>query len=319
LIPYTKLGCNIIKRWFNPQISRINMALTFRCNHRCRSCNIWQTRSNNHSEVNADEIYNILKYNHIIWTSLTGGEPTLNIQFPEILKVCLDNEPITNVITNGSQPELLEKSVKKALDGSDNLLILHCSMLGSKLRHDHMVGVEGSYEKVIETIERLKSLKKGRLKLGLEHMISSKTPGEAELVRMIAESMGVSLTYVVEQKAGYYHNSKNEIEEVKLPSRRFKLDPLQIMQSLYLSITSSKLSDKVHCVAGEYSVFIDPQCVVHPCFFLIPSTPVLYLRESGYLIKGLDHNLITSGCGRRDCVTPCESYTTALFRPWRLF
>ena len=43
----SNLTVEVIKRMVRPQISKVNIAVTWKCNQRCKSCNIWQTYQGN--------------------------------------------------------------------------------------------------------------------------------------------------------------------------------------------------------------------------------------------------------------------------------
>ena len=311
-----KLGWDVAQRIVKqPEISRVNLVLTSACQHKCVTCHIWKGDVLPKALISLDDVDKLISRNNLLWISLTGGEPTLNPYFKEILCLSSSKLRMVNVITNGSAPELLEKSVRKALINS-KIIIVHVSMIGNPEYHAKITQIPQSYDEVIESIQRLKSIKNGKLIIGLEHMLSSHNVGQAEHVRNMARKFGVGLTYVQEQKAGYYNNLTEDVKEAPLPPMDLTGNPVDFFKNTFLFRAKRKQGTK--CVAGEYSCTILPNKDVFPCLFAIPNNPAFNLENTGYYLgAGMWDNQFVKNCKTR-CWTPCESYTTVMFRPWRL-
>jgi MoaA/NifB/PqqE/SkfB family radical SAM enzyme len=307
-------GLNILKRWPNPKIVKANMALTWRCNHRCLMCSIWKhnNEQKRDNELTAEEIYKILKNNGIFWCSLTGGEPFLNNQVEEIMNIASQLCQMVSINTNGSMPERVEKSVKTALKAGKAMIVVSVSLEGDPATHDNIVGVKGSHERAIETLTRLRAIKNKRFYPNIEHVLSTTTNGQWRFVEKLAEKLDVDVTYTQEQNAPYYRNQDIEVvNDYQKPVAVPGTSSVSLFKNLYLS----RLNKPSRCVAGEYSIFIDPYTNIYPCLLRAPENKLGNLRESSYLIEKPHLNGEIKGC---KCWTPCESYTVARFRPWRL-
>jgi MoaA/NifB/PqqE/SkfB family radical SAM enzyme len=302
----------IVKR---PQISRVNLALTSKCNHKCVSCNIWKNNATARDLITVDDVDKLISSNHLLWVSLTGGEPTLNPYFRDILALSSSRLKLVNIITNGSYPILLESSVRKALKRA-HLIVVHISLLGNEEYHGRITGIPESYNQVMESIQRLKSLKNGKLIIGLEHMLSFRNIGQANHVRELTRKLGVGLTYVEEQKAGYYNNLDSKIKGAPLPPMDFTANPVDLFKNTFLY--RARKNTGIKCVAGKYSCTILPSKDVFPCLFAIPDNPAFNLYDTDYSLGDrMMHSEYVMNCKTR-CYTPCESYTAFMFRPWRL-
>jgi MoaA/NifB/PqqE/SkfB family radical SAM enzyme len=87
---------------------KISFAVTYRCNLRCRMCHIWK-RGPDRDELSLNEIDRFFELaNDFSWVGLTGGEPFLREDLPEIVEAigrrsrrlgCL------HINTNGQLPE----------------------------------------------------------------------------------------------------------------------------------------------------------------------------------------------------------------------
>jgi MoaA/NifB/PqqE/SkfB family radical SAM enzyme len=314
-----RLAVIATRRMCRPQMSRVNLSLTLRCNHKCVTCNIWKNQNDRKNEITLKDVETLLAHNDIMWMSLTGGEPTLNKDFTGILSTCLNRVPLTNVISNGEDYNNIPVWVKKALDESSrNILVFHMSLFGSSSIHNKMTGIKGSFDRQIAAMKALKAIGHAdRLILGFEHVISQHNPGEYLFMQHLAKTMKVGLTYVMEQKANYYNNNDNQIQPLRLPSFSFGLGPIDYFKNTFLF--KYQQTRKIKCVASQYSCFITPDKNVHSCFFRIPDNPSFNLNDTDFKLKTeyfqKDREFIKNCPG---CWTPCESYTTAMFRPWRL-
>lgn len=309
-----KLAPRIAYRMAVPKISRVNLSLTYKCNHRCVSCDIWRHQDESKEELTFSDVVNLSNKNSLLWVSLTGGEPSLAQDFKLILDYCLMAFPLTNVISNGEATHTIVKAVKSALNASNNLLVIHLSLFSIEEAHDIMAGVRGSYWRVLDTMRQLKELNNPRLILGFEHMISSHNSESYAYVENLARIFKVGLTVCFEQNAGFYHNEEKTINKVNYPVLKSGLAPLDIFKKAFVKSTDKKIG----CVAGQYSCWVTPDKNVYPCVFAIPDNPLFNLKNTNY---SLDNKYFKDATFKNQCTgcnTPCEAYTTMLFRPWRM-
>jgi MoaA/NifB/PqqE/SkfB family radical SAM enzyme len=314
------LGLKALARWPIPEISKVNFALTMKCNHKCVTCEIWKGNKESTDELSAGVVGAVLQNNpRIMWASITGGEPTLANDFEEIVLHCVRHCQLTNIITNGQLPDRLYEPVKYILKNTpqSHLLIVHITLFGDERIHDEMTGIAGSYAKAIKSMALLKSLGyKNRLVLGFEHLICHYNPKQYAHVQHVANSMGVGITYTLEQQAGYYRNQNSKIP-LKIPGISLTLNPIDQFKNTFL--LNAKL--KAGCVAGEYSCWVMPDKTVYPCLFSIPDQPCFNLETTGYKLRKRyfdSKRKWIRNCQKKGCWTPCESYTMLAFRPWRI-
>lgn len=312
----------VAKRMPRARISRANIAVTFRCNHKCVMCGIWcrNTKQEVTQELSGGEISQIIRHNGLLWVSLTGGEPFLNAHIKLILCISMVYCRLVSIVSNGSQPEWIEECVRKALEveGSSGLLVFSLSLEGNEQAHDYITGVKGSYKQVIDTIERLKRIENKRFYLGVEYLLSSHTNGWQKYVEGMAKDYKIGLTYTREQRAPYYHNvNGGQPSIVSSPSYRMSIKPFDVMHNLF--VLGLKHDNRKLCEAGKFSVFIDPYANVYPCLPQAPDNPIKNLRDTGYVIGDINRESseLYKTC-QSPCFTPCEVYASMLFRPWRL-
>jgi molybdenum cofactor biosynthesis enzyme MoaA len=170
----SNLTGEVIKRMIRPQVSKVNIAVTWKCNQRCKSCNIWQTYQGNADSIKEEftlaEYELFLKTSGLMWVSLTGGEPTLRPDIAEILSVSSCYLQKVNITTNGSNPAMLEKGIRQALK-FDALISCNLSCEGDEQTHNAFTGKKDSWGSMIESVQRLKLLRNNRFSVKLETIV----------------------------------------------------------------------------------------------------------------------------------------------------
>ena len=146
---------------------KVPVALTFfitnRCNATCGHCFYWKELSGKNEDIS---LYNIKKLSKslrsIEQVMLTGGEPFLHNELVEICeqfyKVGVQSITIpTNGILTDRIIDFTSDIIKNTKLDS---LKINVSLDGTREIHDSVRNVAGCYDKVIETIIRIKELKK---------------------------------------------------------------------------------------------------------------------------------------------------------------
>jgi len=311
----------VLKRIASPKISKANIAVTWRCNQRCKSCNIWQTYQGKaekiQDEFDVSEYDSFLKKSGLMWVSLTGGEPTLREDISAILILSSMYVQMVNITTNGSNPRELESGIRDALKKGSAFISCNLSCEGNEQSHNEFVGKKDSWGSMIESVQRLKLLRSNRFSVKLETIISAESNGEA--VTKLAKKLNVPLTYAIEQQANYYRNtkpvlSKSPMAPIKLPKVRLSPMPTSDELANYFLLREFQREKKMACIAGQYSVFIDPYLTVFPCILRYPKNSLGSLRD-GYSLQGMATKVFTKNC---HCATPCETQVGMMFRPWRV-
>ena len=143
------------------------LGMTNLCNSKCVTCFYWDHLNvNRHLEMRLEEYDRALAdLGSLYSVVLTGGEPTLNRELPEITKILYRRHDASNVTmpTNSIIPEQVESIVARVLESRRDLrqtftVGLSLDHLGE--RHDVIRGAPGNFEKLVETYRRLADLKR---------------------------------------------------------------------------------------------------------------------------------------------------------------
>ncbi|MDT7858475.1 MAG: radical SAM protein [Candidatus Aenigmarchaeota archaeon] len=202
------LGYNLFVKLGWPKIlpSFLTFSVNNYCNQLCKTCNIWKNNpiEEKKKELKLNEIERIFsQFPKIFWLTITGGEPFLRRDLVEIVKIAYEKSKVNvlTITTNGSLPDIIEKDVKEILMKCKNLtIIVNVSIDGDRELHDKIRGIKGSFDKAVETIEKLKKIKSRRLIVGINSVISIFNVGKLyNLLNVIRKLSPDSFAFCVAQ------------------------------------------------------------------------------------------------------------------------
>lgn len=132
------------------------------CNAKCRTCFYWEAL-NQKGDLTLAEIETLTRtmppFHHLI---LSGGEPTLRRDLPEIIHLFYANNGIRflNFPTNGLKPAISRDFTDRMLTENPELTIsLNFSIDGLAETHDRIRDVPGNFRKAEEAIEAVQPLR----------------------------------------------------------------------------------------------------------------------------------------------------------------
>jgi MoaA/NifB/PqqE/SkfB family radical SAM enzyme len=148
--------------------------VTARCNFRCPHCFYLERIENaeKEEELSLSEHEALARaMPHLFHLTVTGGEPFLREDLVEVLEAYrrLSGVPSVSVITNGSLPD-------RAISAVDAIC---CRLVGTHLRvsvsldgfaagHDEMRGIDGSWERALQTLRGLRGLQREHPRLKVD-------------------------------------------------------------------------------------------------------------------------------------------------------
>ncbi len=159
-----------------PRMLPINLtvSLTYRCNSRCKTCNIYDRKSNELSLEEYGKIFRSLGGSPY-WITFSGGEPFLRKDIEEICVLAYETckPKFINIPTNGILPERIEEGVRRIVSAcSDASVIINLSVDALGDRNSEIRGVPNAFEKAMETYRRLRAIHNDNLTLGIHTVIS---------------------------------------------------------------------------------------------------------------------------------------------------
>ncbi len=150
-------------------VDRMTVFVTHRCNLFCRYCNgphvslqqgnSFRKRIMLHSDLSLKSfrqmLFEALAIARIRHIHFTGGEPTLNPDLPRFIELSSNHDIPASITTNGvASPELYEELINKGLT-EIRVSLDSCSIED----FDGITGVQGSFDRVVESIRRIVKLR----------------------------------------------------------------------------------------------------------------------------------------------------------------
>jgi len=159
--------------------------VTSRCNCRCKTCFYWQ-EINKLNDLSIDEIARISNsIGRFRTLLLSGGEPFLREGLFQLCRQFIENNKISALAipTNGILTEKIINFCAIVLKEYPRLILsVAVSLDGTKDLHDSTRGVEGVFDKAIETLKELLKLKKQHknFEIIVNTVITNKNIGQLE-------------------------------------------------------------------------------------------------------------------------------------------
>jgi MoaA/NifB/PqqE/SkfB family radical SAM enzyme len=155
----------------------ITVSVSYRCNSRCKTCNVWLLPNDDLTLPEWDRVFESLG-RAPYWFTFSGGEPTLREDLPDMVASAYRHcrPGIINIPTNGIQHKIIPARVERVLEAApESEVIINLSLDGVGDRHDELRGVRGNWSHAMATYAALKQLKERyrHLTLGIHTVISN--------------------------------------------------------------------------------------------------------------------------------------------------
>ncbi|MBD3426748.1 MAG: radical SAM protein [Candidatus Omnitrophica bacterium] len=281
----------------------LRFTTTWKCDSKCKTCNIWKDATAGKNDLTVKEIDNFSRaecLKKVEYITLSGGEPTLRKDLPEVIEVLHKNLPKAGfaMTTHGMHPQLEEDVFRKILRNNPDIpfRFVGISLNGPPQIHDRTRGIEGSWEKAVETYDRLKDL----VPCEFSFTFCKDNVEYFEWVQDFARSKGTRAYIcwtvmnerfdILDEDLVFWREGMDKMlrDYVKnnYPTPKGLLDKIKSFIAPPTSITLACLYDNIinrnimPCYAGTQIIHIDPNGNVYPCNFKLSEDRILgNLRE----------------------------------------
>lgn len=141
--------------------ANITVSVSYRCNSRCKTCNVWLLPNDDMTLDEWDRSFQSLG-NAPYWFTFSGGEPTLRHDMPDMVASAYRrcHPGIINIPTNGIQHTIIPGRIERILQACpDSEVIVNLSLDGVGLKHDAVRGVRDNFARAMRTYAAFKELK----------------------------------------------------------------------------------------------------------------------------------------------------------------
>jgi MoaA/NifB/PqqE/SkfB family radical SAM enzyme len=320
-----------------PSPFKLTFALTYWCQYRCKTCNIWTKRPED--ELSTAEVLSFVDQNRgASWLDATGGEIFLRNDIEEILERILDTWRqllLLHFPTNGFQTDRIVDVATKLVHRRAAQVVVTVSLDGDEALNDQIRGIKGGYRRQVETFRRLRSIRGIRVVFGMT--LSRLNSGRFEDTFAACQRDCPGLTIedfhlnVAQLSPHFYANAQKKdlvgpiesvIHDVTLYRRRRGPGRAlagwledQYLDKLEAYLRTGRTPSRCHSLRS--SCFIDPWGTVYPC--ITYDRPLGNLRQTGMRLDPIwtseatrrqQHQIWEGNCPQ--CWTACEAYPTIL-------
>lgn len=316
---------------------KLNFCLTYWCQYRCKTCNIWQRKPTD--ELTTTEVLTFIRENpDVTWVDLTGGEIFLRQDIDEIFEAVVTRWKrlaLLHFPTNGFLTDRIVASVEKIAGRGPSQIIVTVSLDGDEQTNDEIRGIKGGFRRQVETFNALRRIPGVETVFGVT--LSAFNVGRfAQTFEAVArECPGLRIhdvhLNVAQVSNHYYGNSSSgdvrpQSSEAREELRMYRglrgrpRSASQFLESRYLGHLDEFLQTgltPMPCHALRASCFIDPWGVVYPC--ITYTRPIGRLRETGMRLDPIWNAFETQQIQQEiwqgqcpQCWTACEAYQSIL-------
>ena len=317
---------------------KLTFCITYWCNYKCQTCNIWQLKPRD--ELKLDEIQAFFRNSpDFLWVDLTGGEVTLRKDFVDVAYAVLDNCPdllLLHFPTNGYLSDKIVENTRAIMARKPEKLIITVSTDGDEQMNDEIRGIEGGWQRQIETFRRLREIPGVEVVLGMT--LSQKNVDHFPVAFSAAQNAIPGLTYrdfhvnIVHESAHYLGNTNLSLRRDVTPDamlhavkevaklRGAPMGPVGYLERAYLKQVERYLKTGVtpmRCHALSASCFVDSWGNVFPC--TIYDRKLGSLRDVDFDLRRIWSSELAVRTQKEiweydcpQCWTPCEAYQSIM-------
>jgi MoaA/NifB/PqqE/SkfB family radical SAM enzyme len=319
-------------------------SVTFRCNSRCRTCNVWQKRSDELSLPEWEAIFTRLGH-AALYITFSGGEPFLREDLADIVIAAAQacSPLLVTIPTNGLLPERIAAQTERICRACPQTTFgINLSLDGLEQSHDAIRGVPGNWQRAMRTWQALRSLALPNLLCNVHTVISRFNVEDFERIQegLLALKPDNYLSEVAEERQelgtigasiaptpSQYARAATHLERALVSaSRKGLAQATAALRARYYRLAVRILQERrqvIPCYAGWASGHIAPNGDVWTC--CTRAEPIGNLRQSGYDLRSiwlsnraaeLRRSIKSGQCW---CPMANAAYTNMLFDPGSLF
>jgi len=246
-----------------------SIILTYRCQMRCKMCNIWKFPTDKSKEITPKDLEKLPKLKFI---NLTGGEPFLREDIDEIIDISLKRADRVVISTSGWHVDRILKVAEKF---KNTHLGIRVSIEGLSQKNDYLRGRAGGFDRGLKVLLGLRNL--GFKDIGFGITVSNDTSEDMLWLYELAKNLGMEFATAIIHNSYYFHKNDNEIENKEEVISNFheiirrqlnEKNPKSWFRAFFnLGIINYIRGGKrmLPCEAGTVNFFVDPYGEVYPC------------------------------------------------------
>ena len=261
-----------------------SIIVTYRCNAKCNMCDVWHYPTKPAEEIGLDVIR---KLPEMFFVNITGGEPFIRQDFPEIVGELRKKAQRIVISTNGFFTDRIIELCKKFPDTG-----IRISIEGSPESNDRIRGIPDGYRRTQNTLHKLQEigLKDIGFAMTVQDLNCKDLPGLYEMAKKLDYEFATATLH----NSHYFHKLDNRIENKAAVMAEFERLIKELLRSRkikewfrayfnYGLINYIKGNPRLlPCEMGQDGFFLDPWGDVLACNGMDDKIPMGNLKEQSW-------------------------------------
>lgn len=261
-----------------------SIIVTYRCNAKCNMCGVWKLHSSPSDEIDCEIIQ---KLPHMHFTNVTGGEPFVRTDLPDIIAELRKKSDRIVISTNGFFTERIIKLCKLYPDVG-----IRISVEGFLQTNDRIRGIPDGYNRTQRTLKELQEI--GIRDIGFAMTIQDTNCKELTGLYRLAHSMGYEFATSAIHNSHYFNKWDNRINEKSTVIEELRRLIIELLKSnnpkeWFRAYFNYGLINYINgqerllpCDMGREGFFLDPSGNVLACNGMDQKQPMGNLREQSW-------------------------------------
>lgn len=297
------------RRWQSQPLQAI-FQVTHNCPAQCEYCSAWAVGMPNLQTAEVFTILDKLERVGTVLLAITGGEPLMRKDMPDIIQHATEQGMLVSVITNG----LIGSEALFTTLMANGLAVLSFSLDGAHAETHEEFRRGTSFAKVLERIKlavRIRDQHGFPTRINTSTVVHRNSVAELEEIARLTETLGVDhgsyqpvwpTTGDPEftQKLGFGKEDRDVLLQARdkilqIPNANLK-EYVQRLPNFYLDY--EKVREEIECFAGRAYVFVDYKGDLYPC--------TVWDRPFGSLLHEDPHDLLHGAHAKQIFVEAAE-------------
>lgn len=250
----------------NPKLHG-SIIVTYRCNARCNMCDVWNHPTKPSEEIGLDVFE---KLPQMFFTNITGGEPFVREDLPQIVEILRKKSQRIVISTNGFFTDRIVRLCEKYPD-----IGIRISMEGLEKTNDAIRKIPEGFKRTVETLDKLRKM--GIKDIGLAMTVQDINAKDLVPLYVMANEYGYEFATATLHNSHYFCKWDNKINAKDMVIEEFK-------RLIKLLLRSNRIKDwfrayfnygliqyimgrkrLLPCEMGQDGFFLDPYGDILPC------------------------------------------------------
>jgi len=250
-----------------PYPTDVSIITTYRCQMRCKMCNIWENPTDRRMEITAKDLDMLPAFKFV---NITGGEPFVRRDLDEIVEVMSAKAPRVVISTSGWHTERIFRLAERFPK-----IGIRVSIEGLSQKNDDLRGREGSFDRGLRVLLTLKEM--GIKDIGYGCTVSNRNSEDMLWLYRLSKELKMEFATAAFHNSFYFHKGDNDITNKDEVIGHFHTLIEALLKernpkSWYRAFFNLGLINYIRgqrrmlpCEAGTANFFIEPYGEVYPC------------------------------------------------------